>query len=189
MALTVFDDHDQTRCGCPTRTAHEDVTRPQRTRSASGGSEKRRCFVHFPLYYPQRIFSDELRRVRRIAHLPSRPYSAAGLAGSRSIGTHVPLRSKGRMVLKIGQKSTSCLHSSCTAKMHGIIAFLISSLRNQSHSLRMTLEDGLPARCEVSIGCPSDRELGSWVCEDSATQETRWTTTRMPDSRYTVESS
>ena len=35
--------------------------------------------------------------------------------------------------------------------------------------------------CEVSTGCPSDRELGSWVCEDSATQETGWTTTRMPD--------
>jgi hypothetical protein len=37
------------------------------------------------------------------------------------------------------------------------------------------------ARCEVSTGCPSDRELGSWVCEDSVSQESRWTTTRMPD--------
>jgi len=35
--------------------------------------------------------------------------------------------------------------------------------------------------CEVSTGCPSDQELGSWVCEDSEIQETRWTVTRMPD--------
>ncbi len=35
--------------------------------------------------------------------------------------------------------------------------------------------------CEVSTGCPSDQELGSWVCEDSVSQESRWTTTRMPD--------
>jgi hypothetical protein len=42
-------------------------------------------------------------------------------------------------------------------------------------------EQFVAARCEVSIGCPSDRELGSWVCEDSEFQESRWTTTSMPD--------
>jgi hypothetical protein len=63
------------------RTANEEVTRPQRTRSASGGSERRRCFVHFPLYHPQRIFSDELRRARRTPHLPSRLYFGHGAGG------------------------------------------------------------------------------------------------------------
>jgi hypothetical protein len=37
------------------------------------------------------------------------------------------------------------------------------------------------SRCEVSTGCPSDRELRSWVYDDSEFQETRWTAARMPD--------
>jgi hypothetical protein len=46
---------------------------------------------------------------------------------------------------------------------------------------RILSPDEAYPRCEVSIGCPFDRELGIWVCEDSVSQEIKWTITRMPD--------